>query len=234
MISRRWNVPIPLLIDDEYLRDDGSEGTQPTDVPSRMGVFVYSSKLFELLAEILESFYMDESGAPLTKPAEVERPDKDLIARTLEFNRRLEKFADSIPEYLRTAEISQIIVSDRNSYISLQQQVLYCRYEGLSFDEHPPYSLTRSRFLYVRVLTLRPLLLIATRRGRLTTQRILARVNEPSLDQELIERCCNLCVLTAHRLIEIIHQHLDTAYKSTGWHSVYCKSSPLPSHRFMG
>lgn len=44
-----------------------------------------------------------------------------------------------------------------------------------------------------------------------------------SLDEELIQRCCNLCVVTAHRLIETIHQHLDTAYKSSGWHTVYCK-----------
>jgi hypothetical protein len=44
-----------------------------------------------------------------------------------------------------------------------------------------------------------------------------------SLDEELIRYCCNTCVTTAHHLVETIHQHLDTAYKSSGWHCVYCE-----------
>lgn len=44
-----------------------------------------------------------------------------------------------------------------------------------------------------------------------------------SLDSELIDRCCMFCVETAHSLIEAIHTHLNTLYKSSGWHSVYCK-----------
>jgi hypothetical protein len=35
-----------------------------------------------------------------------------------------------------------------------------------------------------------------------------------------------MCVTTAHSLVETIHQHLNTAYKSTGWHSVYCTFLP--------
>jgi hypothetical protein len=59
MISKQWNVQAPAMIDDEYLLMDG-EGFQPTDVPSRMGLFVYSSKLFEILDEILSTFYTED------------------------------------------------------------------------------------------------------------------------------------------------------------------------------
>lgn len=76
--------------------------------------------------------------------------------------------------------------------------------------------------MYVRVLSLRPLLLLATRREHCPSTR-LPEESQSSLDEELIRNCCNLCVVTAHRIIENIHGHLDTAYKSSGWHSVYCK-----------
>lgn len=222
LIARKWKVPVPILIDDEYLRSDGVEGAQPPDTPSKMGLFVYSCALFELLAEILESFYVDDCEATSTNPSIPAIPDENMIASALDFNRRLDKFADSIPIYLRTCETSQIVVSDRDNHVNLQQQVLYCRYIcPLNACEYIGVVLISSRFLYIRVLSLRPVLLLATK----YTLRPTFRVRESSLDRQLIEQCCNLCVLTAHRLVEAIHQHLGTAYRSTGWHSVYCTVS---------
>jgi hypothetical protein len=127
MISKKWNIPIPLLIDDEYLRSDGDEGVQPTGTASRMGLFVYSCHLFELLAEILESFYIEDSESKLPKQSSATIPEEVMIAHALDFNRRLDRFADSIPEDLQTSQISQIVASERNSHVNLQQQVLYCR-----------------------------------------------------------------------------------------------------------
>lgn len=49
------------------------------------------------------------------------------------------------------------------------------------------------------------------------------------LDDHIIRRYCDLCINTAHRLIEAIFEHLDTAYKSFGWHSVYCMATLIRS-----
>lgn len=128
MISNPVNVPVPLLIDDEYLRNDGEEGVQPADVPSRLGLFVSSCGLFEILAEILKCFYGEQVEAHSTDGHESETQGTDIITDVLALNRRLDKFAVSVPEYLQMSKISQREIPDSDSCVNLQQQVLYCRY----------------------------------------------------------------------------------------------------------
>jgi len=52
---------------------------------------------------------------------------------------------------------------------------------------------------------------------------MLSGTAQSSLDEEVIQRCCTLCAETASRLIETLHENLNTLYRSSGWHSVYCK-----------
>ena len=74
------------------------------------------------------------------------------------------------------------------------------------------------------MLSLRPLLLSATKRKRQRSlQQPQSDSSSLSLDAGLIRHCCNTCLITAHDLVGAIHQHLDTAYKSSGWHCVYCR-----------
>jgi hypothetical protein len=127
MLSNSWNVPVPLLVDDEYLSIQG-EGTQPLDVPSRLGLFVSSCKLFEILHEILLNFYAKDSGTRNSKHLDPDAYAREIIGDVLSYNRRLDMFRDSIPEYLRTVRTSHITISEKNSCVNLQQQVLYCRY----------------------------------------------------------------------------------------------------------
>lgn len=223
MIGKSWNVPMPSLIDDEYLFDNGEEGVQPAHVPSRMGLFVWSCPLFEILAEILGYFYIDDGGDGYPKHLGSEVCNKEVLPRVLDFNRRLDNLFDSIPEYLKTTKITRPTISDKNSSVNLQQQVLYCRYVSIPRRRRGHFT-QANRFLYVRVLSLRPLLLLARRREHPSFSTRLPAKGHLSLDEELIGRCCNLCVVTAHQIIESIYEHLDTAYKSSGWHSVYCKS----------
>jgi hypothetical protein len=49
--------------------------------------------------------------------------------------------------------------------------------------------------------------------------------NESRLDQDLAVGACALCVRTAYTLLEDLHENLDTAYRSPGWHTVYCESA---------
>ncbi|PON26671.1 hypothetical protein TGAM01_v204681 [Trichoderma gamsii] len=198
MVNRSYGTPMPSLIDDEYLRTDG-DGVQPNGANSRMGLFVYSCKLFEVLDDILSTFYsVDASADPVS-----ESRLQDMVSEVLSFNRRLDNFITSLPDYLRTAQSFQVVMTERNSWTNLQQQVLYCR------------------FLYTKLLSLRPLLLLATKRGPKDAVVASTEENLSLLDDYIISRYCDLCINTAHRLIETIFEHLDTAYKSFGWHSVY-------------
>lgn len=122
MVNSTDGTPVPSLIDDEYLRMDG-EGIQPKAVNSRMGLFVYSCRLFEILNDILSSFY---SVADSTDPVSESRL-QDMVSEVLSFNRRLDNFITSLPDYLKTAQSSQVVISERNNSTNLQQQVLYCR-----------------------------------------------------------------------------------------------------------
>lgn len=116
MLPDAGKVPIPLVIDDEYLRDDSEDGIQPAGVPSHLGLFTSSCKLFEYLGEILKAFYVGESEP------------QDMIEKALRFNGRLDEFANSVPSYLQMSQVSRMVISEKNSCVSLQQQVLYCRY----------------------------------------------------------------------------------------------------------
>ncbi len=122
MVNDSYNTPVPSLIDDEYLCMDG-KGTQPLGVFSRMGLFVSSCKLFEILSDILSSFYAGSQFPNL----ESELCLQKMVQDALKFNRRLDCFITSIPEYLKTTRSLQAAASDKKNYITLQQQVLYCR-----------------------------------------------------------------------------------------------------------
>ncbi|KAM0719397.1 hypothetical protein Q7P37_005302 [Cladosporium fusiforme] len=202
MLSQSWDVPVPALIDDEYL-SNVSQGVQPEGKPSVMGLFVSSCSLFDLLEEILNSFYSGEPFPDLSKQEKASEMAKAFIAPVLQYNRRLDKFIDSVPDYLKLADYAEGVKLNNNNSVLLQQQVLYCR------------------FLYVRLLSLRRLLMVTTKRGRRTSTHILSGTAQSSLDEEVIQRCCTLCAETASRLIETLHENLDTLYRSSGWHSVY-------------
>ncbi|EME41620.1 C6 transcription factor-like protein [Dothistroma septosporum NZE10] len=192
MIGRLTDVPAPALVDDEYL-SDRDIGVQPSSVPSRLGLFVSSCQLFDLLEEILELFYRHNSSVSSPKQPNGSTKASELLAPVLDLNRRLDKFVENVPGYLQVP----INGSGAEDHIHLQQQVLYCR------------------FLYVRLLSLRPLLLMSTRRHS------TAFTTPMSLDDDLIKSCCTLCTFTACRLIDTLYENLGTLYRSSGWHTVY-------------
>ncbi|KAK4493879.1 hypothetical protein PRZ48_015064 [Zasmidium cellare] len=194
MIGRNTDVPIPDLIDDEYL-GDRSIGSQPETTHSRLGLFVSSCRLFDLLEEVLELFYRDSSGVVSHRQIQGVTRTAELLTPVLDLNRRLDEFVEGVPDYLQVPA-RPALAATHDDHIHLQQQVLYCR------------------FLYVRLLLLRPLLLMATRRDT-------KPATSSSLDDEVIRSCCNLCALTACRLIDTLYANLGTLYRSSGWHTVY-------------
>lgn len=131
MLSQSWDVPVPALIDDEYL-SNAIEGKQPEGKPSVMGMFVSSCSLFDLLEEILNSFYSGEPFPDLSKQEKASEMAKAFIAPVLQYNRRLDRFIDSVPDYLKLTESSDGVKFNNNNSVTLQQQVLYCRYDYMT------------------------------------------------------------------------------------------------------
>jgi hypothetical protein len=107
-ISCRHNVPIPQLIDDEYLSTvDGQEGSQPDHLPSRMGLFVGSVQLFEIMEKVLAVFYdpQGETDASHSSSSNwgwsVERS-----CDALRLNEELERLLQALPGHLTSLTAS--------------------------------------------------------------------------------------------------------------------------------
>lgn len=212
--AKSCNTPLPSLIDDEYLSMD-VEALQPIHTPSRMGLLIYSCKLFDILADILESFYTININV-MTGPMSYR---ENMIVQAVGFNSRLDQFLNDLPVYMKPVQGGN--ASAKNHYTNLQQQVLYCRQVSIFGRPLERRTLTHGRYLYIRVLSLRPLILMLTKQA--TDDTVQASVS--SLDDMVIKQSCALCVRTAHELIGTIHSHLDTSYRSSGWHAVYCMTS---------
>lgn len=125
MLSQSWTVPTPKLIDDEYLSNT-IENEQPEGIPSNLGMFVSSCKLFELLEEILRSFYSGDPTPDLSKHETASSMAKSLIEPVLQYNRRLDDFLNTVPPYLRISDNADVFAFNNNS-LDLQKQVLYSR-----------------------------------------------------------------------------------------------------------
>ncbi|RSL47701.1 hypothetical protein CEP53_009834 [Fusarium sp. AF-6] len=126
MISTSWHVPLPSLIDDEYLSADG-EGEQPQDKPSRMGLLIWSSKLFLILDEILLSFYAPHPQKSVDTMSENDLNVQQIISDVMVLNRRIEEFFDSIPGYLRLQPGSEFTAEQQELSVTIQKQILNCR-----------------------------------------------------------------------------------------------------------
>ncbi|KAH6983963.1 fungal-specific transcription factor domain-containing protein [Ilyonectria destructans] len=125
MLSNSSSVPLPLIVDDEYLLEDG-EGTQPVTSQCRIGSFVYTVQLLELLNEVLHSFYAEdgETQVPTTGNHE-ERPMPDLH-EMLRLNSKLDRFLEDLPTNLRLQNVSGNSEAPTGNQL-LQARVLYCR-----------------------------------------------------------------------------------------------------------
>lgn len=124
MISTKWDVPLPSLIDDEFLREQQGEGSQPPGTPSRLGLLVYSSKLFLILDDILSTFYSSHPEFNVTEMAPDDVRADRILSDVMSINRRLDRFLEDVPTYLRCTP-EQATNPDKS--VELQRQVLHCR-----------------------------------------------------------------------------------------------------------
>ncbi|KAH8897411.1 hypothetical protein GQ53DRAFT_803376 [Thozetella sp. PMI_491] len=132
-------IPLPLIIDDEYLLED-SEGSQPSHLNAQVGSFVYSSKLFDILNEILSSFYVEKST--MFQPSSTPSSSYQELDTVMRLNGALNEFQEKLPSYLVISPDSANPKTPVDDKIALGAKILY------------------SRFLYIRIFLLRPILLL--------------------------------------------------------------------------
>lgn len=213
------NVPRPLGIDDEFLNEE-HEGVQPVEKVPRLGLFVWSLNLYDILHEILTTLYHKGQDKSALRGRDGE--NWKLLSDILTLNQRLDEFLERLPEYLRPQSQSMSPPDSQNAdHEKLQRQVLQCRLVDSAVDEST-LILTSGSFLYTRVILLRPLLLLGNDLDG-TPTRSGSPMTTPHLRTILFESACSLCVQTGHLLIEKLHENLETPYRISAWHSVYCK-----------
>ncbi|KAF7886500.1 uncharacterized protein EAF01_011178 [Botrytis porri] len=200
-----YDVTEPSIIDDQYLTADFHQvlGTQPSGVHSRMNLFVYSLRLFDIMDEILSNFYVFQGGKSESHSSKSFDPwSVGDLASILTINAKLDDFRESVPQIFKDVTSFALrtdAFAPGQLHVVLQSKVL------------------RSRFLLVRILLLRPILLASVFKEK---SAILAK-SEPGLTKDLAIGVCTLCVKSAHLLVETIHENLNTEYRSSGWHTVY-------------
>ncbi|KAH8685020.1 fungal-specific transcription factor domain-containing protein [Ilyonectria robusta] len=200
MINKGNAVPLPAMVDDEFLSEH-AEGVQPPETPSYLGLFVSSCTLLELLEKVLEFLSKNEHTPSFESQLEASKYRTEMVMAVLDLNRQLDDFSISIPSYLRVAVQEDSDSPDANR-VMLQNHVLDCR------------------FLLTRLLLLRPLLLLTITMDE-PKARFPDATGQSMLTNAMIKQCCELCVQTAFRLIDTVYASLRTPYRSSCWHAVY-------------
>ena len=213
-IPRDTPVPVPASIDDEYLSATG-KGQQPEGTPSRLEFFARVLKFLDI-RERLQAF-------------EIYRPAKQGIAinlekdlsTVLELNMEIDRFCEELPPHLLIDDNSD--TARVQSCFELQSRVLRARCVS-GVRQLSLMGLTcADRIMYTRLRILRPLIIAEAYRC-ITTTSTLLRVNTttPKLSLRIWADMCQLCLSTAHDVLNELHMHLSHVNRTSPWHTLYC------------
>lgn len=212
---------MPLMTDDESLLNSEESAILPAH--SQGGLFIHSLELFGILNEIMSAFYsLDDStyysgGFSLNSH---ERSSQQL-PEILRLNAKLDAFLETIPNRLQITDRLEHPVPRANSTV-LEARVLNCRFvEELSSLCHL-ILLTAYRYLYIRLLLLRPLLLSVMHRLN-NKSHAMIDLSNPKFEDDLAIRLCKLGLDTAHDLVALLSKDLSSVYRCSAWYSVYCE-----------
>ncbi|EXL68066.1 hypothetical protein FOPG_15863 [Fusarium oxysporum f. sp. conglutinans race 2 54008] len=191
MLSHSSLVPLPLMVDDEYLLEDG-EGTQPAATLCRMGLFVYTVKLLDILNEMLHCFYAEAGHAQVVTIGNHQERSMPDLHEMLRLNSKLDQFLEALPSNLRLQTVSG------------------------NPDAPSGSALLQARILYCRLLLLRPVILFLARSASDPTM-----PGQNSLGGEVAGRMYQVCLDTSHELISVLHQDMGSVYRCSAWWTVY-------------
>uniref|UniRef100_A0A0B7JZM6 Xylanolytic transcriptional activator regulatory domain-containing protein n=2 Tax=Bionectria ochroleuca TaxID=29856 RepID=A0A0B7JZM6_BIOOC len=175
-------VPLPLMIDDDYLdMVNESSAVRPDGKPTEVAFFVKSLELYRITNNSLLELYI--------RPLEIRVHDQQLLASVLEFDSTLTRWAWTIPDQLcYTPEEGKT----SQSFILQRQRIVL-----------------RSRYLHSRILILRPVVAEACLKQTHSQNSGGYSSIDRSLSQNMVNQCCTMCFESAHELINIIYDNLD-------------------------
>jgi hypothetical protein len=223
MVAGFCDIPSPSIIDDEYLRGDG-EGTQPTDIPSRMHLFVHSLRLADIMEEILTVFYQNQGGMLHSESNQLDFGSHEGLSQVLRIESELNEWMKTLPDFLRAKGLAKYSGQSYYNRLSLQSNIFRNRYVDITTPRINGVKLcflTYPRYLHVRILLLRPILMNSILRSGQIGEKQNKEENG-SLQDALIARACNACVEASQQLLDNLYDHLDSEYRSHVWHGVYC------------
>ncbi|KAK5068330.1 hypothetical protein LTR44_000447 [Exophiala sp. CCFEE 6388] len=219
MIPNHSFVTMPPLLDER----DGSENDEGVgiDCIPPYGCFVYSLQLFAILEDIMSVLYARVTTPVRARGQTVTPTNVPDLTQVLELDARLNDFHRDLPSFLKPRQWSPLA----GDLATLQVNVLQVRYvlaPTLLPSAHNllKYGSDRSRFLHMRILLLRPVLLVLmrTESGGVDDDQTIFRT---ALLRDMSLRMSEACVTTAHDMIDFLHERLDTVYRSACWYMVY-------------
>lgn len=127
MVSSSWAVELPAMIDDEYLLEVG-EGSQPPDAPSQMSLFMYSTRLFGILDEILSKFYHHPTRLFLDDTGGVDSQFPETLTEVLRLEADLNRCNNEIPDFLNVSTLPESQSRPWHNQVVMQSSILRGRY----------------------------------------------------------------------------------------------------------
>lgn len=224
MIPNHSPITMPPLSDGR----DGSENDEGLGIDPipPYGCFVYSLQLFAILEDIMSVLYARVTTPVRARGQTFTPTNVPDLTQVLELDARLDDFHRDLPSFLKPRQWSPLA----GDLATLQANVLQVRYvlaPTLLHSAHNwlKYDSDWSRFLHMRILLLRPVLLVLmrTESGGVQDDQTIFRT---ALLRDMSLRMSEACVTTAHDMIDFLRERLDTVYRSACWYMVYCKKCP--------
>ena len=120
-------VPLPTAIDDEYLSAiPNVYGKQPLSRPSLQAFFINTTRLFDILSDVMDRFYTDSRRSDAVAST-IHTTNDDLNLKGLvEAEARLNGYWEHLPSSLKSRLPGSASVGGRRELV-LQASVLRCR-----------------------------------------------------------------------------------------------------------
>ncbi|KAI0189066.1 fungal-specific transcription factor domain-containing protein [Astrocystis sublimbata] len=221
------NMVLPAAIDDEYLvRYPSAPGEQPPLTPSLIECYVQSTKLKDILIQVLGNFndghqksrYTTDSGA-----AEQGVMSSSKLQRLLDIDSLLVRWHKQLPKHLRIRTYKEEGTSSVGSDSSSSLRTRIYRRQG---------TVLEARFLHTRLLLLRPALTVlqVPKKQRSWIQGLIDDREDSEEDsiqsnmsQGMLVKAANICVSTALDLVHLLSAGLqsDVDYLPAPWYNVF-------------
>lgn len=191
-ISRN-GVELPRALDDEYITANQYLLPPLNARPSYVTYYLHSIKLFDIIEEVLRTFHFGEGF-------NAHSPTKS-ISDILNIEHKLQVYRRKLPEYLRLENYERKEAA-----------------AAFSHAERVQCNVLQSRYLHTRIILLRHVLLgrlfrtsayEETKAVESNWNTVYTRSYEGYLQENTELSICNLCIITALQLIQLIHRDVD-------------------------